>query len=46
MGMTGGRGVDPKAMGEMLDLRAEMTKAMADVVPKHAKRMQQAAPSR
>jgi hypothetical protein len=39
--MGSGGGMDPKAMGQMIEMRAEMMKAMADVMLKHARRMQQ-----
>jgi hypothetical protein len=42
MPMMGGAGaMDPKMMGKMLEMRADMMKAMADVMMKHARRMQQ-----
>ncbi len=43
MGMMGMpmMGADPKTMGEMLEMRAEMMKAVADVMLKHAQRLQQ-----
>ena len=43
MPMMGGAGMSPKAMGEMLEMRAEIMKAVADVMLKHARRMQQPA---
>jgi hypothetical protein len=39
--MGGGAGMDPKMMGHMMEMRADMMKAMADVMLKHARRMQE-----
>jgi len=32
--------MDPRMMAQMMEMRADMMKAMADVMLKHAKRMQ------
>ena len=41
MPMAGeGQNMDPKTMGQMMEMRGEMMKAMGDIMLKHAKRMQ------
>jgi len=43
MGGRMGMGADPKTTGRMLQMRAEMMKAMADVMLKHGKAMEEEA---
>jgi len=40
MPMMGGPAMDPKVTAEMLQMRAEMMKSMADIMMTHARRMQ------
>lgn len=40
MPMMGGPAMDPKMTADMLQMRAEMMKSMADIMMKHARRMQ------
>ena len=40
-GMGGGATADPKEKADMLQMRAEMMKAMGDIMMKHAQRMKE-----
>jgi hypothetical protein len=42
--MGGGQPGDPRTMAQMMEMRGEMMKAMGDVMLKHAKKLQEAAP--
>jgi hypothetical protein len=44
-GMMGGRAGDPKTMGQMMEMRGEMMKAMGEVMLKHAKKLQETPPA-
>ncbi len=39
--MMGGGKTDPKAMGQMLQMRGEMLKAMGEIMQKHGKMMEE-----
>jgi hypothetical protein len=45
-GMMGGRVGDPKTMGQMMEMRGEMMKAMGEVMLKHAKKLQETPPAK
>jgi hypothetical protein len=45
-GMMGGQAGDPRAMGQMMEMRGEMMKAMGEVMLKHAKKLQETPPAK